>query len=288
MLTSSALILYVSIHPIVGAIEELFYHFDFDGLDDFSTLEPGDYSLETNLTSQYCPSDTTCWRMYCATEVETTLSFTGYHTLRMFIDVTPKALDDAPEDGCFIELLDPEFIVLLATHNDSSLVPKLDNSITLSSEYDNASSITFYLGAAGGADPDCSCYWDNLKFFGIPYVTELAASPVDNETDVYLNCTQPNECPLIDCPTDADCNIRCVSDQTSLLSIPVCSGTINCPNNGDCNVFCSGLCPPIASCTYTYLRTIVHRLPRCYNQLSIEWLVWHYVSGKYCMPKRNH
>ena len=228
--------------------EELIYSFDFDGFGDFIMPKTGGINITTT-NSSFCPSNTThpCWQMTCGSEAWDYIELTGYHTIRIEIDVTSQFTDSKSRGACILnldtktELAEPDSITLAY----SSQMPKLNYSLSLreyGDEYDDATSVEYKFEALSITDisePDCtsSCYWDNLKFFGIPYVTELAASPMDNDTDVYLNCTQPNECPLINCPTDADCNIRCVSDSTS----DVCSGTINCPNNGDCNVFCSGL-----------------------------------------------
>ena len=88
---------------------------------------------------------------------------------------------------------------------------------------------------------------------------------IDNFTDYTLTCTTTQmdaDCPsesgnsVINCPTDANCDIRCEEtyackdsiincptngncDITCNANFPCRNSVINCPKNGDCSLYCS-------------------------------------------------
>eukprot|EP01084_Bolivina_argentea_P299466 516207_1 len=177
---------------ITNAIQEVtIYSFAFDSLD--WSEDVGSYDSKThtfdpivwyawNGDYTHCPryktgerslAAATCLRTFMDATVSRTISIVGYHSIRLQIDVNPRAVEP-PHKWCILQYRTAATnwvnVNIVQGQDD---MPVLDFDITIpdTNAYNNQASFEIKVGIAATSGGD-SCLIGNLRVFGTPYYTD--------------------------------------------------------------------------------------------------------------------
>eukprot|EP01083_Nonionella_stella_P316761 1150257_1 len=167
---------------------ELFYSFDFVQSSDSNWTENNGsfnatvhtFNPVTWLTANAdCPlTNDSCVQLKRDAFISRTIPTTGYHSIRLQIDVHAVGVEIVKGDWCIVQYR-TETITWQNVNVVQGQNPKaLDYNITIpdTSSYNNQDSFQVKVGIDGNAGPD-NCYFDNLRMFGIPYTQNPSATP---------------------------------------------------------------------------------------------------------------
>eukprot|EP01083_Nonionella_stella_P114044 336798_1 len=177
---------------ITNAIQEVtIYSFAFDSLD--WSEDVGSYDSKThtfdpivwyawNGDYTHCPryktgerslAAATCLRTFMDATVSRTISLVGYYSIRLQIDVNPRAVEP-PHKWCILQYRTAATnwvnVNIVQGQDD---MPVLDFDITIpdTNAYNNQASFEIKVGIAATSGGD-SCLIGNLRVFGTPYYTD--------------------------------------------------------------------------------------------------------------------
>eukprot|EP01083_Nonionella_stella_P123113 370762_1 len=179
-------------HGIINAqSEELFYSFGFVQSSDSNWTENNgssfnaavhDYAPVFWRTNIACPrassGDNTCIHLRYDAFITRIIPTTGYHSIRLQIDVYARDVEIGTDDWCIVQ-----YRTETITWQNVNVVQgqdeyALDFAITIpdTSSYNNQESFEVKVGIDANTGGD-NCYYDNLRMFGIPYTANPSANP---------------------------------------------------------------------------------------------------------------